>query len=174
MFLRVMNGIVSHASNYVFKIGEVNVSEKWNINATTSEQQGGFNFTNEENILRWMIRGDTLYDVIIPIDAEIIQVKNKNTPNGVFRTNKIIVTNPREITDDMCLNFLKISQIPLKTYYQVLAIMAGKGFSKTCEKILFEKINKENVKECIEEYLNFDFYKDHGIYKSILRELYEI
>ena len=50
------------------------------------------NFTNEENILRWMIRGDTLYDVIIPEDADVVSVENKNTPNGVWRTNKIIVS----------------------------------------------------------------------------------
>ncbi len=30
---------------------------------------GGFNFSTEDKILRWLVRGDTLYDVIIPEDT---------------------------------------------------------------------------------------------------------
>lgn len=173
-YLRAMNGEKSHASGYMFKINEVNISEIWNENATTPEEQGGFNFTNEENILRWIIRGDTIYDVVIPEDATIVKINNINTPNGVYRTNKIIVKNPQKITDNLCLEYLKVSKMPQKTYFQVLAILAGKGFAKTCLEIISSKINKNNINDCISEYLNFSFYKNNGIYNTILDKLYKI
>jgi hypothetical protein len=167
-----MFGNCSHASKYIFKIDEVNIAPVWNPSANNSVEFGGFNFTNEENVLRWLIRGDTLYDVIIPEDAEVVRVENKNTPNAVWRTNKIIVTNPRKVTDDMCLELFKISNMPLKTYYQVLAILAGKGFYNTCLEIIHTKINNDNIDECINEFLEFGFYKKQGVYETILQKLY--
>ena len=166
-----MNGCNSHASGYKFKIDEVNISPVWNLNETDNKLQGGFNFTNEYNILRWMIRGDTLYDVTIPDDAEIISVENNNTPNGVWRTNKIIVSNPKIITDDMCVEFYKISNMPEKTYFHILAIIAGKGFRNVCNMIIRDKIREDNVQLCISEYLEFFFYKGNGIYDEILERL---
>ena len=37
-------------------------------------KMGGFNFGTEDKILRWLHRGDTLYDVIIPNNAQVICV----------------------------------------------------------------------------------------------------
>ncbi|MBQ8805910.1 MAG: hypothetical protein IJZ68_05455 [Bacteroidaceae bacterium] len=79
-----------------------------------------------------MVRGDTLYDVEIPAETEVIAVENRNTPGGVWRTNQIIVTNPSVITDDLCVELYKISQLQEKTYFHVLAILAGKGFMQAC------------------------------------------
>ena len=173
-FVRVMNGNVSHASGYEFKINEINISSVWNTDTDNVKDFGGFNFTNEENVLRWMIRGDTLYDVAIPCDAEVVQVKNGNTPNGVWRTNKIIVSNPKKITDEMCVEFYKKSNVPEKTYFQILAIMAGKGFENICNIIIKDKINENNIQECINEYLQFSFYANEGIYANILDALYKM
>lgn len=166
-----MNGLCSHASGYKFQVDKENVAEIWNPNETDPKLQGGFNYTNDKNVLRWLIRGDTICDVIIPEDAEIVAVENKNTPNGVWRTNKIIVTNPIVVTDEMCVELYKISSFPLKTYYQVLAIMAGKGFANVCELIIKDKINKDNIDDCIKEYKMFNFYKGEGIYDEILMQL---
>ena len=55
---------------------------------------GGFNFSTEDKILRYIFRGDTIYEVIIPDDAEVINVDEEK---GIYRANKIIVTNPRNI-----------------------------------------------------------------------------
>ena len=63
---------------------------------------GGFNFGSEDKILRWLHRGDTLYDVIIPEDAQVVLC---NEEKGVWRANKIIVTNPRKITDEFIKEF---------------------------------------------------------------------
>lgn len=142
-FVRVMNGTISHASGYQFKINEVNVADVWDPAADNPKDFGRFNFTDEVHVLRWMIRGDTLYDVEIPAEAEVIAVENRNTPGGVWRTHQIIVTNPRVITDDLCVELYKTSQLPEKTYFHVLAILAGKGFRKTCEMIL------KNTRKCV-------------------------
>ena len=65
-------------------------------NAKTPEDMGGFNFFTENKILRWLLRGDVLYEVIIPDDAEVIECDSISAPHGVFRTNKIIITNPKK------------------------------------------------------------------------------
>jgi hypothetical protein len=170
-YVRVMNGVTSHASGYQFKLNEVNIADIWNPAANNPKDFGGFNFTDETHVLRWMIRGDTLYDVVIPEDAEVVAVENGNTPGGVWRTNRVIVTNPRVITDAMCLEFCQIAQLPEKTWFHVLAIMAGKGFAQTCDWITQHKVNPGNIELCISEYSEFAFYNDSGIYDAVLTQL---
>ena len=170
-FVRVMNGTISHTSGYQFKLNEVNIADVWNPAANNPKDFGGFNFTDETHVLRWMIRGDTLYDVVTPEDAEVVAVANGNTPGGVWRTNQIIVTNPRVITDAMCLEFCQIAQLPEKTWFHVLAIMAGKGFAQTCDWITQHKVNPGNIELCISEYSEFAFYKGSGIYDEVLTKL---
>ena len=90
-------------SEFSYKIGEVNIADNWNIDAKNSKEMGGFSYSNEENIFRWLIRGDTLYEVEIPDDASVVKVDNPSTPDGVFRTNKIIVKNPIKVNDEILL-----------------------------------------------------------------------
>ena len=71
-----------------------------------------------------MHRGDTIYDVIIPDDAIVIDVKDSATPHGVFRSDKIILTDPRKVTDDIALEFYKISTIPEEAYPNALGAVA--------------------------------------------------
>lgn len=170
-FVRVMNGTIYHASGYQFKINEVNVADVWDPAADNPKDFGRFNFTDEVHVLRWMIRGDTLYDVEIPAEAEVIAVENRNTPGGVWRTNQIIVTNPRVITDEMCVELCQIAQLPEKSWFHVLAIMAGKGFMQTCLWITQHKVNDDNIERCISEYNEFAFYKGSGIYNAVFTQL---
>ena len=81
---------------------------------------GGFNFSTEDKILRWLIRGDTLYDVEIPSDALVIDCPSKSAPHGVFRSNKIILHNPRKITDEIALDLYKKSKLPEISYFKSL------------------------------------------------------
>ena len=91
--------------NYQYKIDEVNIANNFNKDAKNPKDMGGFNFSNEENILRWLHNGNYIYDVIIPNDTTVIGIKECATPGGVFRSNKIIVTNKRKVTDDMALEY---------------------------------------------------------------------
>ena len=102
-----------------------------------------------------IVRGDTLYDVIIPEDAEVILAENPSTPNGVYRSNKIIVTNPREITDELALELFLKSKLPEKTYFKTLAGYAVRGHINSCREIIKQKVNKDNIDMVISEFEDF-------------------
>ena len=155
-YLKVMFGNVSGADKGLeYKINEVNIADKWNPNANTPEEMGGFNYSNEENILRWLIRGDTLYVVTIPDDAEVINVDSISTPNGVFRSNKIILSNPRIVTDEIALELYRKSNLPEKSYYKALAGLAIRGYRNTCIELIKDKINKDNIDVVLSEINDF-------------------
>ena len=97
-FVKVMYGTTSGAkSDFNYKIGEVNISNNWNLKADNPRDFGGFNYCSEESILRWLHRGDTIYDVDIPEEAEVVQIEGATT---IYRTNKIIIKNPRKVDDE--------------------------------------------------------------------------
>ena len=155
-YLKVMFGNTSGAnSNLEYKINEVNIAENWNPNADNSKDMGGFNFSNEENILRWLVRGDTLYDVTIPDDAEVVVADNPSTPNGVFRSNKIILSNPRRVTDEVALELYRKSNMPEKTYYKSLIALAILGCRNTCIELIKDRINRDNIDLVLSEISDF-------------------
>lgn len=51
-----------------------------------------------------------IYDVVVPDDAENIRLEGATV---IYRTNKIILTNPIKVTDDMALEFYKKLQCKL-------------------------------------------------------------
>ena len=175
-YLKVM--FDNKGANYEYKIDEVNVANVWNPNAKSGKEFGGFNFSVPDKIVRWLHRGDTLYDVIIPDDAEVIDVVESATPHGVFRTNKIILTNPRKMTDDMALEFYKISTIPEVAYYRTLPVVTIMGYEKTANQILKDKINKNNIDEVLEEWKEFmgknNRRNTNKLVDDIENKLYEI
>ena len=90
---------------------------------------GGFNFSTESKILRWLARGDTIYDVEIPKDAENIKLDGSTT---IYRANKIIISNPRKVNDALALHFYEISKIPEKSYYKALGVVSIMNYKKNC------------------------------------------
>lgn len=155
-YLKVMYGNISGANNELeYKIDEVNVAPFWNPTSNDPKEMGGFNFSTEDKILRWLVRGDTIYDVVIPDDTEIINCESISTPNGVFRSNKIIITNPQKITDEIAMELYLKSNIPEKSYYKSLAGLAIRGHMNTCKKLINDRINKDNIDEVLEEINDF-------------------
>ncbi|HAB66666.1 MAG TPA: hypothetical protein DCE23_04800 [Firmicutes bacterium] len=154
-YLKVMFGDKSGASNFKYKINEVNIAENWNPKETDPQKMGGFNYSTDNKILRWLVRGDTLYDVKIPIGAEIKECKSESCPHGVFRTNKIILTNPRPVTDEIAMKLYKKSELPEKSYYKAMAGCAIRGYINTANKIFEDKINENNIALAISEYEDF-------------------
>ncbi len=155
-YVKVMFGNVSGAeSNLTYKLDEVNIAFNWNPKAKDPKEMGGFNFSTEDKILRWLVRGDTIYDVIIPKDAEVIDCDNPSTPHGVFRTNKIIISNPRKVTDELALELYKKSNIPEKSYYKALAGCMVRGYKKTCYQIIVDKVNITNIDLVLSEINDF-------------------
>lgn len=155
-FVKVMFGTTSGANNsFEYKIDEVNVADTWNPQADDPKEMGGFNFSTEDKIIRWLVRGDTIYDVEIPQDAEMIDIPHSSTPHGVFRANKIIISNPRKVTDELALEFYLKSTIPEKSYYKAMAGCAIRGYINTAQKILKDKVNKDNIDLVLEEFKEF-------------------
>lgn len=155
-YVKVLFGTTSGAnSSYNYKINEVNIAPNWNPKAKSGKDFGGFNFSVPEKILRWLHRGDTIYDVTIPEDAEVIDVVDSATPHGVFRTNKIILSNPRKITDEIALELYKISTIPLEAYPKALGAISLMNYKNTAIQIINDKVNKDNVSLYLSEWNEF-------------------
>jgi len=178
-----MFGMSSGAdSDLKYKIDEINIANNWNPSSDDPKEMGGFNFSTEDKILRWLIRGDTIYDVEIPSDAEIIDCPSKSAPHGVFRSNKIILHNPRVVTDEMALDLYKKSKLPELSYYKSLAGCAIRGYRNTCLEIIKDKVNSDNIDLVLSEINDFVTpYKSSntstnevGVYEEIMEILNRI
>ena len=152
-FVRVMDGLKSNAGGFDYKLDEVNVSNNWNSKALEPEKMGGFNFGTEDKILRWLHRGDTLYDVIIPNDAEIILCDDEK---GIYRSNKIIVTNPRPITDELVIKLYKKTTLSDKIIAQCLVTLLWKNRKEISKYIIKDRVNSNNIDEVLEEFIKYE------------------
>lgn len=154
-FVKVMFGTTSGASGFEYKEGIVNIAENWNPKEIDPESMGGFNFSVEDKILRYLVRGDTICDVEVPKDAEIIDCPSKSCPHGIFRANKIIISNIRPMTDKLAMYFYKKSILPEKSYYKSFAGCAVRGYKNTTMAIIKDKVNKKNIDLAISEFEDF-------------------
>ncbi len=154
-YVKVMFGNKSSANGYEYKIGKVNIANNWNPNMDKPKEIGGFSVSTENKIIRWIFRGDTIYDVTFPDDSEIIGINNSACPHSVFLSNKIIITNPRKITDDMTMELYKKSELPEKTYFKVIPGCCMRDHIKTANKIFDDKININNIDLAISEFEDF-------------------
>ncbi len=179
-FLKVMFG--NRDDDFKYKIGDINTTNNWDPTTFDSEKMSGFIFFTEDKILRWLICGDTLYQVEIPENAEVISCPSESSPNGVFRSNQIILYNPTPMTDELAMNFYLKSNLPEKSYYKSLIGCAIRGYRNTCLAIIKDKINNSNIDLALSE-IN-DFIKtyqtddmntvDIGVYNEVMQILNEI
>lgn len=151
-YVRVMDGLRSNASGEEFKLDEVIEAKLWNPKEIEPDKMGGFNFGTEDKILRFIFRGDTIYDVIIPKDAEVIEVDKYK---GIYRANKIIVTNPRTITEDMVIEIYKNSNLPINRYFQCIYCLLFRKYINASKYIINDIVNKDNINEAIKEFEEF-------------------
>ncbi len=177
-FMRVMDVLNSNASGFTFKINEVMIADNWNPLAKNPKDMGGFNYSTEDKILRWIHRGDTLYDVVIPKEAEVVKV---NYAKGIYRSNMIIVKNPRAITEDLLLKLFKKSTLKNKILYECLVTLLYRNHTDIVKKIIISKINKKNINAAIkgfEKYVannkTFNYQKLSDNEKEIYNILKEI
>lgn len=151
-YVRVMDGLKSNAGGFDFKLDEINISEKWDASSLDPEKMGGFNFGTEDKILRWLHRGDTLYDVIIPNNADCILCDEEK---GIFRSNKIIVTNPRLITDDLVIELYNKNTLSDKIIAQCLVTLLWKKRKEISKYIISDRVNLNNINEIIDEFVKY-------------------
>ncbi len=161
-FVRVMDGVKSNAGGFEYKIDEINETDNWHPEVDNPKEMGGFNFCEESKLLRWLHRGNTLYDVIIPEGAEVVEINHINCPNGLFRSNKIIVTNPRKVDENMVKKLYEISDLPEKTYYQCFVTLLFRGYKNIVKYMIKDMINKDNVDRAITEFERYISSDDTG------------
>ena len=151
-FVRVMDGLKSNAGGFDYKLDDINISEKWDTTTLNPGKMGGFNFGTEDKILRWLHRGDTIYDVIVPDDAEVILCDEEK---GIYRSNKIIVTNPRPITDELVIELYKKTTLSDKVIAQCLVTLLWKKRKEISKYIINDRVNKNNIDEIIKEFTSY-------------------
>ena len=93
-----------------------------------------------------------MYDVIVPEDAEVILCSEEK---GVYRSNKIIVTNPRKITEDMVIDIYKKSTLPMERYFQCIYCLLFRKYINASKYIINDIVTKDNIDEAIKEFENF-------------------
>ena len=151
-FKWVFKDSVGHEDNKKFKVGKVVTCDMWNPNSNDWDKRGGFNFTNEESALRWMSRGDTLYEVEIPEDGEVLLVNNDKTPGGIIVANKIILNNPIPISDELLIGFYNKSKLPLSTYFECIGLLASRGYYDIALMIIKDKVDMNNIDLALDEF----------------------
>ena len=143
---------IGHRENQKFEIGKVMVCDTWDPKNEDWDKRGGFNFTNEECALRWMSRGDTLYEVEVPTDGEILNVRNDKTPGGIIVSNKIILKNPIPISEDLLMFFYDKSKLPLSTYFECIGILASRSYYDIALNIIKDKVTMDNIDLALEKF----------------------
>ena len=168
---------IGHKENQKFEIGKAITCDMWNPTSSNWDERGGFNFTNEECALRWMSRGDTLYEVEIPSDGEVLEVKNDKTPGGIIVANKIILKNPIPISEELLIDFYEKSKLPLSTYFECVGILASRGYYDLALTIIKDKVDMDNIDLALDEFnssikpwheVNYDCYNK---VKEVLEEI---
>ena len=168
---------IANKENEEFKINEEITADRWDPANKDWNLKGGFNFTNEKCALRWMARGDTLYEVEIPNDGEIYEVENMKTPGGIIIANKIILKNPVPISSELLNRFYEISDLPLKTYFECIGLLASRKYYDLALRIIKDKVTIENIDDAIEIFNNSikPWHKvDYDCYNRVKKVLEEI
>lgn len=181
-YYRVIQTIKEYDDGRRFPIDKLVESDnKVDLNATMKSEIGGFCISTYEYIFRWLIRGDTLCEVKIPKDTKIYKTVSEN---GIYVSEKIILTNPQIINDNFAMKLYEKSKLPEISYFKAMTACAICGYINTALKVCEDKVNKKNVDIAISELENFclrrkdencenDFFKENNV-KKIYDKLLEI
>lgn len=160
-----------------FPINEiVECDQKINLDATDITQMGGFCISTYESIFRWLVRGNTLCEVIIPENEKIYKTVSEN---GIYRAEKIILTNPQEMNDDFAMKLYLNSKLPTESYFRAMTACAICGYMNTAFKVCEDKVNQENVDKAILEFEGFcqrrtkEKFIEEDLAKENVSKLYE-
>lgn len=160
-----------------FPINEIVVCDhKINLEATDITQMGGFCLSTYEFIFRWLIRGDTLCEVIIPENEKIYKTASEN---GIYLAEKIILENPQKMNDDFAMKLYFNSKLPTKSYFRTMTACAICGYMNTAFKVCEDKVNQDNIDKAILEMEEFcqrrtkEKMIDDDLAKENVNKLYE-
>lgn len=152
-FYRVIQTVKEYRDGKKFPLNEIVTCErKINLNAEEQKDMGGFCVSTFDYIFRWLIRGDTLCEVIIPKTEKIYKTVSEN---GIYIAEKIILTNPKRIDDKFATELYLNSNLPEVSYFKAMTACAICGYINTALKVCEDKVNKANVNIAIKELEDF-------------------
>ena len=152
-YYRVIQTLKEYPDGRRFPIGKIVTSDKKiNLNAQEQNDIGGFCISTYNYIFRWLIRGDTLCKVTIPDKEKIYKTTSKN---GIYIAEKIILSEPKKINDDLAKELYMHSKLPKESYFKAMTACAICGYINTAIKVCEDKVNKENVDFAISEFESF-------------------
>lgn len=152
-YYRVIHTVKEYDDGRRFPIEEVVTSDKKvNLDATERENIGGFYVSTLEFIFRWIIRGDTLCEVIIPENTKIYKTTSEN---GIYVADKIILTNPIKLDENLVMKLYRASTLPEVSYFKAMAACAICGYINTALTVCEEKVNKSNIDIALSEINDF-------------------
>lgn len=152
-YYRVIQTIKEYEDGRKFSINKIVVSDKKiNLSAEEKRDIGGFCISTYEYIFRWLIRGDTLCEVEIPDSEKVYKTVSEN---GIYRAEKIILTNPKKIDDDFATKLYLSSTLPEISYFKAMTACAICGYINTALRVCKDKVNKNNVNTAILELNGF-------------------
>lgn len=152
-YYRVIQAVKGYRDGRRFPLNEVVVSDKKvNIDAKAREDIGGFYISTLDYIFRWIIRGDTLCEVTIPEDTKIYKTTSEN---GIFVADKIILSNPIKLDEELVMKLYKSSSLPEISYFKAMTACAICGYTNVALKVCEEKVNERNVDIAIKELEDF-------------------
>ena len=161
-YYRVIQTIKEYSDGRRFPINkEVYADNKVDLNAQDVKKMGGFCITTYEYIFRWLIRGDTLCEVIIPEDTKVYKTVSNN---GVYVADKIILTNSKKIDDNFAMELYNASKLPEKSYFSAMTACSICGYINTAMQVCKDKVNKENADIAIAELEDFCKRRDDENY----------
>jgi len=91
-YVRVMYNTKSHDGDFEYKINKINETDNWNPNADNPKDFGGFNFSTEDKILRWLLRGEN----IISWRTEACEILKQLGFDGVVYVPEYSTWKPKE------------------------------------------------------------------------------
>lgn len=148
-YYRVIQTVKEYKDGRRFPLNEIVVADKKvNLNAQKREDIGGFYISSPEYIFRWIIRGDTLCEVTIPEDTKIYKT---TSDNGIYVADKIVLSDPIKLNDDLVMELYKASKLPEISYFKAMTACAICGYMNAALKVCEEKVNKNNVEIAISE-----------------------
>ena len=148
-FYKVIQTVKEYRDGKKFPLNEIVTCERRiNFNAEEQKDMGGFCVSTFDYIFRWLIRGDTLCEVIIPENKKIYKTVSEN---GIYIAEKIILTNPKRIDDNFATELYLNSNIPEISYFKAMTACAICGYMNTALKVCEDKVNKDNVDIAITE-----------------------
>lgn len=152
-YYRVIQTQKEYSDRRIFPIDEIVVSDNpVNLEADDRTKMGGFCVSTKEYIFRWLIRGNTLCEVIIPDDYKIYKTIHKS---GIYIADHIILTNPKEIDDEFATQLYLQSKLLDIEYFKAMTACAICGYINTALKVCHDKVNVQNVDTALNEFNSF-------------------